>query len=313
MSHPIILSDPIANPAIQPCYSGTIQSGLQTHTIYLKRVDLIRHESLAISPQQPTWIVIHGWNHNTATATIRRLAHAIAQWSQTQVLTLDWSTLVDVPLHQLGTRADAIPLVAAWVSQQLLQLGFAPQHLNLVGHSVGCYIAAEIAAQMPSCINQLIALDPAANLPNFKFSPVNFRRNTRFSWAFYGSLAGSAKQAATADAAFSIDFGYHKPAIFKNHARVVKLFTALLHHCRNNPTHALNQHFQFDQGDRTQPLPWKAERFSKLGGRMLPGIGVPFSGRLHTRQSTDGRWVPFALQYRACDSTDFDRDVWIEI
>lgn len=293
-------------------YLGTIQCKSQTHSVWLERVKIDGQQTTpVIAPEQPTWIVIHGWNSSATTANIRYLAQAIARWSESQVLILDWSTAVNVPWHQLGTATKWVPLVAEWVAQQLLEKGFSTSHLNLIGHSFGSYVASEIAARLPGGVNQLIALDPAAKVPGLYCQPLDFRQHSRFAWAFYGSLAGSAKQVSMADAAFSLSTGKPELNFFKSHARVVKLFAALLHYQRENPNHSISQHFWFQKGDRTQRTPWQPGKLNELGGRTLPGIGAPFAGRLHLYQSANGRWLPRALQYRTANVTFFDSDTWL--
>jgi pimeloyl-ACP methyl ester carboxylesterase len=198
-------------------------------TVDIVRFDVARGE---IVKSQMTWIVIHGWNSSRTEPNITDLASAITFIRPTdQVLTLDWSSIADSGLFACDAAAGIVP-VASWAATVLSSYGFATANLNLIGHSFGAYVADETARRLPSKVNSLVALDPAANVCPGTFNPVangeiDFARHAAWSWAFHASSAGNEYVPVRAHEAFIVDSGL---SIADAHSRVVLLFAYMISH-----------------------------------------------------------------------------------
>lgn len=97
--------------------------------------------------------------------------------------------------------------VADEAKRLLDNLGISRDNINFVGHSLGAYVSWEIASRIPGGINNLIALDPALQLPGgYETRNVNFAGPSVWSWGFYGSAAGDKRATWTADESFQFDF-----------------------------------------------------------------------------------------------------------
>lgn len=232
------------NSVIAPFW-GTITGNTSLGT-KSKNIGLVFADgaSKAIDPSKNTWLVIHGMVVNPPQGDIlderkdtRELAKAVDNYSQDdQVLVLDWRSAAYSPGATYGSvkaapnpfiGASWIDTVADWTANKLKQLGISPSNINLVGHSLGTYVAARIADKLGG-INDLIALDPATdfggyNLGNgFNSNQVNFSQNSRWSWGFYGSWLGQENSAKTATESFQIDFV--NPLLDDDHGAVQSFF-----------------------------------------------------------------------------------------
>ena len=150
------------------------------------------------SDKPKTWVVIHGWNDNAAAADknnnerpLNKLAQEIARTHPgDNVIMLDWSEASNnTSLNAVGPVDRGNYYAATWIRpvaekavERLRQLGLddalASQNLNLVGHSLGSILSAEIGSiyKKSQLENQLIkkedkigvntitALDPASEI-----------------------------------------------------------------------------------------------------------------------------------------------------
>lgn len=170
-------------------------------------VDLFRFQSSERSVAgTPTWLLIHGWNSSSYQDELRDLATNIARLRpQDQVLFLDWSRVATSAWTDPYTPSAGIVPVARWLVAALGQLGIEGTNLNFIGHSYGAYIANAAARRIPGGVNSLVALDPAALMPDAE-PDVQFRQHARSSWAFMGSGAGSESAPVTAAEAYGVQF-----------------------------------------------------------------------------------------------------------
>lgn len=182
----------------------------------------------------PTWIVIHGRNSAPSASNLTQLAASLDGFSPSdQVLALDWSSAAASGLWG-GAGENYIKPVAQWASAALTAYGLEAPELNLVGHSWGAYVAAELAERTPGAgslpagkVNSIVALDPATDYPGGSYNPaakneVNFARNSRSSWALYasGGIYGSAAIASTAQEAMVVTA--------TDHSKLVNVFADLV-------------------------------------------------------------------------------------
>jgi len=252
-----------------------------------------------------TWVVIHGYKGQPWTGEFPALAKALDA-ADDQVLTLDWSSIAhdkyggtfSIP----GDSAKWIPTVADWASQKLKDLGFdygiSQNKLNLVGFSLGAYVAAEIASRMPGGVNKIVALDPATTggIGDYgnKARSIKFSDNSQFSWGFYGSAAGDPARTATADESWSVGFGKIRPD--QNHGHVVNLFASMVDQARTN-SNPVSTYFGINKMGLDIHKPLAVDQYDETGSRVSWGLGGPFEGRLEARQDNNQRWVPQKLEY----------------
>jgi pimeloyl-ACP methyl ester carboxylesterase len=257
-----------------------------------------------------TWVVIHGFRGQPSAGEFPALAKALDA-ADDQVLTLDWSSIAndkyggdswDFALD-LRAAANWIPTVADWASKKLKDLGFddksvSQNKLNLVGFSLGAYVAAEIASLMPGGVNKIVALDPASTggLGSYsnKARSIKFSDNSQFSWGFYGSGAGDPGRTATADESWSVGLGSNNPPA--NHGRVVNLFASMVDQARTN-SNPVSTYFGINKMGLNIHTPLQLNQYDETGSRVSWGLGGPFEGRLEARQDNNQRWVPKKLEY----------------
>jgi pimeloyl-ACP methyl ester carboxylesterase len=295
--------------------SGTLNSGqTQSHPLGIERVDNNgRGSSQPIESGRETWLVIHGFNGKPSEGEIPGLAKA-TDGSEDQVITLDWSSaaattnpfsfLSFLDISTVSIATSWITTVADWAAQKLIELGFTNNEgrstnnlkLNLVGHSLGTYVAAEIAKRIPGGVDRIVALDPAKEFPGgYDTSTIDFSANSQFSWGFYGSAAGSEERAATADESWSIGFGgVPLWSTNDNHGRVVNVFASMVEQVKNNPNHPISQYFDLSKMSQEVPKIWMQNTFNSLGDNV--NGNRQFEGRLEAKEE-NGRWVPRELKY----------------
>lgn len=239
-----------------------------------------------LDPEKKTWVVIHGrvsgprigenLKDGLTHSGMWGLAHEVQTKRPTeQVILLDWSSASREPDTETagfiwdfwnldGSGEHWIPWVAQQAATKLSAMSINGENLNLIGHSWGSYVAAEIARIEP--VDTLIGLDPARNVPNNDYDPddrVDFGDYSRRSWAFHSSLLGSSGTPETADAAISVrlpdglgvDAGAH-------HSQVVEWFRNTL----RNPN-PINSLFALEKlVSEEYIVPWAADRFDAGGG-----------------------------------------------
>jgi pimeloyl-ACP methyl ester carboxylesterase len=269
-----------------------------THQVGIERVD---GSSTAISSSRTTWLVIHGMDGNPIDQgaandpnTIRLLGRAIDGYtSGDQVFYLNWSSAArSNVVAPIG--ASWITTAASWAAQRLNEWGISTGNINLVGHSLGAYVAAETASRVSGGVNRLVALDPAANhlLGTYNASSVNFSANSWRSWGFYGSSLGDSGRTVTADESFTMGFGDN--AFWSNHGRVVNLFASMVQQSYTNANNQISQMFGLNRLFNDSRGSWRLNEFNDIGSR---GVGIGnYEGRLEGREelqwdSQDNRWV----------------------
>jgi pimeloyl-ACP methyl ester carboxylesterase len=202
------------------------------------------------------WLVIHGWNDKPS--RFGELVKAVGEAKPSDiVLTLDWSQAAfnsdgsrvsDITNQRNGIAASWIASVAQWAAQKLKNWGLTDGNkLNLIGHSLGSILSAEIASYFGN-VNSIIALEPPsdANLigiqgqdpskydVNFttpgRQAPKRFSDVSTFSRAFVGSksIAADATYAATAQESILMDFGTPLLDDGSEHGWVVDTFSQLI-------------------------------------------------------------------------------------
>lgn len=211
-----------------------------------------------------TWVIIHGNNSDPDGENIGPLIEEVAAntGESDRVIALDWSEAAKLGGGVLGAGGNGVS--ATWIGPtaeetvKILEKEFgidpdsASQQLNLVGHSLGSFMSAEIGRIYELGENRLgnkvttangkgvrtiTALDPAnpANVPDGGYdlegrkdgrqNPDKFLEVSEFSRSFVGekSIAGSKEFADTADEAYLMDFGNRNPNLAE-HGRVVQTF-----------------------------------------------------------------------------------------
>ena len=249
----------ISGLAMRPDQSGT--------PVFIQRYPA--GTTAPIDPSSRSWVIIHGRINSSADQWVTDLAAAIAAiYPGDQILLVDWSVAANAP--GLSTdEEDWIEPVGAWVAQSLVDYGFAGSDLNLIGHSWGGNLAAEIAEGIPNVrgnplnyVNSIIALDPAENgLGSYNPEDTNsdngnreldFSRNSRFSWAFHSSDYGSAITPTTAHEAIAVVID---GTIADQHGRVINIFTHMLRN-RNQVSQRFTLDRLLDASNTRSRGPW---------------------------------------------------------
>jgi pimeloyl-ACP methyl ester carboxylesterase len=274
-------------PALLPLYSGQDYLG----DIAVFNPASPGDTSGNVNPAAPrTWLVIHGRESERGSDDMLSLTQALAQARPgEQVLTLDWSERAGGALS--FNQDQWIVPVAQAAAGALQGQGFDEERLNLVGHSWGAYIAAEIAERLPGqSVNSIIALDPgrdgfAAYNPEAD-NQINFAQNSGYSWAFFesgGDPLGSPDTPETADEQFVIRHS--------SHGDVTEVFAGVLRLPANDP---LRQAFDLDRLVSGQVGPWTPDRYDSSGDIETPSDETPYDAVLEADHT--GR-NPFRLRY----------------
>jgi len=276
-------------------YEGAVTRGEDIHPISLKRVSEPGGNK-PVSISKETWLIIHGWNSSPSGANIDYLAKSIELYDpDDQVFVLDWSSASNTGPN-LGEAASWIEPVAEWTANMLNNYWQIPgEKINLVGHSLGAYVTAEIAERILSGVNHIIAFDPAAEIPGGYVSRyVDFSEHSIWSWAFLTSELGSSERVITADDAFSIEFKEDNPFLNNSkakHGNGLNLFAYMLNKDSND---WISDSFKLDQiGTRK----WKVDRYNQFGDSLLGGS---YEGRLETKLE-NGEWIPYKFNYEPID------------
>jgi pimeloyl-ACP methyl ester carboxylesterase len=240
-----------------------------------------------------TWIVIHGMNGNPW-GNNANLASAIDNYQTgDQVFTLDWSEaakssgmiFIDegiIPDPYLG--GNWIPGVARFAVNTLTnKWGISSSNINLVGHSLGAYVAYEISKQIGG-VGKLVALDPAITTNGgYTDEPnVNFSKYSQWSWGFYSSKLGHEDRSKTAHESFQLEFPW--TGLSEGHGAGVKLWTNML----GNQNGSVSQYFGLDDM-HSSGKPWKIDTW---------GIGSGWEAKIEAMDTDPGwgeekaNWVP---------------------
>ena len=254
--------------------------------IRVRDVSIEKYSEGDINPNAETWVISHGWNSNPDTENFQNLAQTISDKGK-QVVSIDWSAAANNGSNFVFDPREAatwITDVAGFASDALTDIWeISPDNLNLVGHSLGAYLSAEIGDNIdlltPEAdgVSKLVALDPATtgSTPLGDFAaidgdftadvnnnvegeqqPTDFREVADFSRAFWGNLsradgAGSRENAQTANESFRVKFpGGSEGAIetaIANHGNITRLYDSLI-----GESGAINDRFMLDDlGGRT--------------------------------------------------------------
>lgn len=266
--------------------------------------------SAVIDPSLRTWIIIHGRVNSSTTPWVPDLADAISNaYPQDQILLLDWTDAAadDDPWTLPSEGEDWIVPVAVWAADKLKNYGFAGSDLNLMGHSWGGNMSAEIAERIPyirgrtvNFVNTIVAFDPAENGLG-SYNPedtdaddgereVDFARNSRLSWAFHSSDFGSGRTPVTAHETFGV---FTDGTSTERHGKVIDIFAHML----RNPN-AVSQRFTLarllDTSNTRSLGPWRLDAYEiKLSLETIAVSG--YEGALYAE--TPGGRIPQVLVY----------------
>jgi pimeloyl-ACP methyl ester carboxylesterase len=237
---------------------STATKGSESKTIEFKPVDRI----LSDIANRRTWVIIHGFDNNYDDDKSKYLAEAIGDYQEEdQVLILDWGSAAKDTKSYL-TATSWIESVADAAKKKLRdEWGIASDNINLVGHSLGSYVAWETAQKIGG-VNKLIALDPATNtlgnLGGYKEGDVNFLNHSKWSWAFYGSLLGAEKIANTAAESFKFVFPKESGGETEKHGSVVYAFADIVKENTKQPEY-LTSLLNLDNinSSSSNAQPWK--------------------------------------------------------
>jgi pimeloyl-ACP methyl ester carboxylesterase len=169
-----------------PSFSGKLESGVDPMTRCIFFKDISINTSSSSKPKQ-TWLIIHGWLNNSNSNDIKGLANIVAQQKKgDRVLMLDWGEAAinkgENGSGDDGQKSIGVYYAASWIRpiaeaavEQLrnkygITIQEAPIKLNIIGHSLGTLMAAEIGDvymgltkyELP--IKSIIALDPPSEL-----------------------------------------------------------------------------------------------------------------------------------------------------
>ncbi len=278
--------------------------------VTLSRID----SSAPIDPSKETWIVIHGLNSSFQHVSPNpqwNLAEAVAAASgDDQVLTLDWSAGAAFHIPFLLHGEMFIEAVANWTAQVLIDYGFANSSINLIGHSWGGVMTAEIAEAMHG-VDRLIALDPAEDA--FPVPPVwgtlydtddvDFAANSNFSWAFLSSWYGSGESAPRADATFMVDidgvawFEDLDFSLFEAHTDIVPLFTTMLNRNANGTAGSVSQLFELSDVNGNHVWANNTIDGNAVTGGHSRNSGS-YEGVLYAQKTSGDVLIPVSFEYR---------------
>ncbi len=130
-----------------------------------------------ISPKR-IWLVIHGWDNNVdddSSATPKVVKALKIKYPNDRVLALDWSEAASNQ-GAFGSKVRGVYYAATWIRpvaeatvQQLREkYGIddlsAVNNLNIIGHSLGSIMSAEIGSLYSSGVRSITALDPASEI-----------------------------------------------------------------------------------------------------------------------------------------------------
>lgn len=193
------------------------KSGVDQHVLFrvIPGPDFVRDTN--------TVFVIHGWNGKAD--DFNKFASAIKESSlfgPVQVITVDWvAARTGVP--NLYGASNWIDGMGELISNQVNSWGISPSRINIAGHSLGAYVAYEVAERLDG-INLLYALNPASTTAfGYNILQVNFSKYSNWSSAFWNNGdTDNLFLTHTADESFEIKLGWTiNPAIGHGSAKDV--------------------------------------------------------------------------------------------
>jgi pimeloyl-ACP methyl ester carboxylesterase len=197
-----------------------------------------------------TWVIIPGWNDGSAKdptnttnpTSLKALAEKVAkEHPNDRVLMLDWTEAsgnkTPAPANLPGNQFAAtwIGPVAKAAVEQLKSIGITGKDVNLIGHSLGSILSAEIGQEYKKNqgnggqgVNSIVALEPPStsvvtgyviNGENGNKRPTPFKDAAKYSISFYAqsgglnglstSLSANPDLAATANNSFLINLPFN--------------------------------------------------------------------------------------------------------
>ena len=267
--------DKVSNPISG---SGTATKGSESKSIKFESVG----RPLSEIANRPTWVITHGLNDDSTNDKIQSVAKAIYDKYQggSQVLILDWGEASKTGFNVTEAGSWIEPVAEAVKKKLSDEWKIDSGNINLVGHSLGSYVAWQTAKDIGG-VNNLIALDPALTTSGGYPSEdqVNFSDYSKWAWAFYGSLAGNPNRANTAEESFQFNFpslGAFNPQ--EKHITVVTAFADIIKQNQKQPgyfTSLLNLDKINSSSSNAQP--WKR--------------GDGFEATLEVNQNNNNEWV----------------------
>jgi pimeloyl-ACP methyl ester carboxylesterase len=238
---------------------------------------------------RPTWVVIHSMNGSPIGGSIQKLWQNIGNYKQNdQVLVLDWSNAADsgYNIYKTETRAPDprrggtwIMPIGKWAADKLSkEFRISPGNINLVGHSLGSFVAGEIAKNIPGGVNNLVALDPATTTGGaYPYEDsIDFSAKSKWSWGFYGSALGDPGRAKSAKESFEIKFPNTNPE--SAHGGVVEIFANMV---KRGSSGYVSNYFQLDSMGSGKP-------WNRNSG---------FEATIETKKNESEGWIPYLLKH----------------
>ena len=177
-----------------------------------------------------TVFVIHGWNGKSADfddlASAMEESDGIKNGGDVQVITVYW--VAARTLINLKGASNWIDGMGELISNQVNSWGISPSRINIAGHSLGAYVAYEVAERLDG-INLLYALNPASTTAfGYNILQVNFSKYSNWSSAFWNNGdTDNLFLTHTADESFEIKLGWtNNPDI--GHGSAKRVLTNIL-------------------------------------------------------------------------------------
>lgn len=117
-------------------------------------------------PNLETKILIHGWLNSKDTDNFQLMKENYLRKQDLNVLVVDWSKL-SYGFNYLRA-AGYVPELGEEVGRfinRIIDMGADPQHIHLIGHSLGAHVAGAAGKMFKNRIARITGLDPA--LPSF--------------------------------------------------------------------------------------------------------------------------------------------------
>jgi len=235
-----------------------------------------------ISPRRPTWIVIHGWRSSPEGGAIPQLSSAIDGIApRDQVLVLDWSQAANAGLFD---AFGWVRHIGRFLAGKLHAMGLSGSRINLIGHSMGGFMAGLVAAAFPGSVNRIVVLDPAVDF----VSTVDYAAHSRFSVALIGSSLATQAAARSADAAIRVKAGDFSS--IAAHTNVVSLYASMVTAAQGAQADPISAMFARGAPTPAMAAQWRANAFAG-------GFEAVIAGRY-----VEGQWRAAALTYRRADN-----------
>jgi pimeloyl-ACP methyl ester carboxylesterase len=230
---------------------GSTKGGTQQH------IEINQVQGPGFIEDKETWLIFHGWNGHAS--NFHDLAKAIEEYDgirgagADQVLVVDWEA-ARTGLTSLNAAATWIDTVAEAVKNAIVTWGISGSKINLVGHSLGAYVAYEVSERLGG-INRLVALNPATTTAGgYDMNQVNFSRYSNWSWSFWhNNTTDSGKASVTADEAFVLDLPFAN--VNEGHGAAKKLWTNMLRDRHGNKAY-INSYFGLEDIGKSAYKPW---------------------------------------------------------